>query len=81
MLHTHMPCKLLFTQAGQLGLLSPALTSHGAHTSLAFLLSGESQCWSKVYHTGIWIAIQLWLSPFSLLEQTFASASFHLLPT
>lgn len=62
-------------------LLSPALGSHGDHTSLAFLLSGASQHWSKVYHTGIWIAIQLWLSPFSLLEQTFASASFHLLPT
>lgn len=62
-------------------LLSPVLGSHGAHPSLVFLLSGASQCWSKVYHTGLWIVIQPWLSPFSLLEQTFASAIFHLLCT
>lgn len=48
---------------------------------LAFLLSRTSQCWLKVYCAGSWIVIQPWLSPFSLLGQTFASAGFHLLST
>lgn len=59
-------------------LLSLALGNHGACPSLVFLLSGASQCCLKVNHAGTWIVIQLWLSPFSLLEQSFSSVSFCL---
>lgn len=62
-------------------LLSPALRSHGAHPFLAFLLSEASWGWSKVYHAGMWIVIQLWLVLFSLLERSFALAKFHLPPS
>jgi len=58
-------------------LLSPALGTQRARPALVFLLPGASRCWPKVYHAGLWVVIQPCLSPFSLLEQTFASASFH----